>query len=70
MGGGGWLGIAGQRYRIMTFVRVVLLLVGLFHCTYQGRCLVAAESVMRKVSQFHSHHWIEKWAVFPFPGLH
>ena len=54
----------------MTFVRVVLLLVGVWHFTYQGRCSVAAESVMSRVSRFHSHHWVGKGVVFPFPDLH
>ena len=65
-----WLDIVGQRYRTMTFVRVVPLLVGLLHPTYQGRCSVAAELVMRKVSRFHSHHRIDIWVVFSFPDLH
>ena len=39
----GWLDIVGQSCRKLTFVRVVLLLVGLWHCGYQGRCSEAAE---------------------------
>ena len=54
----------------MTFARAVPLLIGLLHCTYQGRCSVAMELVMGEVSQSHSHHWIGKWVVSPFPGLH
>ena len=54
----------------MTFVSVALLLVGLWHCTYQERCLVAAEQVMSKMSRFHSHHWIGKWVAFSFLDLH
>ena len=53
----------------MTFVRDVPILIGLLHCTGQGRCSVVAGSVMSKVSRFHSHHWIEKWAAFPFLGF-
>ena len=53
----------------MTFVRDVQLLIGLLHCTYQGRCSVVAGKVMSKVNRCHSHHWIEKWAVFPFPDF-
>ena len=43
VGGRGWLDIVGQSCRKMTFVRVVLLLVGLWHCTYQRRCSAAVE---------------------------
>ena len=32
-----WLDIVGQRYRTMTFARVVPLLVGLLYCMYQER---------------------------------
>ena len=53
----------------MTFVSDVPTLIGLLHSTGQGRCSAAAGSVMSKVSRFHSHLWIEKWAVFPFPGF-
>ena len=65
----GWLGIVGQRYRSMTFVHVVQLLVELWRCMYQAHCLVA-ELVMREVGRFHSHHWTGKWVLFPFPDLH
>ena len=66
----GWVDFVGPSSWTMTFVRVVLLVVRLWHCTYQGRCSAVVEQVMSEVGRFRSHHWIGEWAVFTFPDLH